>query len=223
MCRAHQVYQSHNQAVAVPSTRPAPTTVSTGKPAARVAAVPPHRPTLSTPPASPDASLPASPVSTAPTTRKRPADPAPPTPRATPQLSAVSSPLDLAAAAARILAPPTGPTPSPLLSATASFNGKPLVTPVTSEAICASKKDPTRCGRRMYLAALMAASKFFLDKTYSNKAWSKISTLKVSEVNHLEIAFLHLVNFDLYVDPALFDNWSRTFNDYLRLLLTRRV
>ncbi|KAJ1967093.1 PHO85 cyclin-5 [Dispira parvispora] len=128
----------------------------------------------------------------------------------------------------------------PTLSASASINGTPVactsarsqsVPPTSSTASTGnanlstspttttggSKGDPTRCGRRMYLAAMIAASKFYMDKTYSNKAWSRISTLKVSEVNHLEIAFMHLVNFDLHIDPVVFERWSYLFMVQLRL------
>jgi len=64
---------------------------------------------------------------------------------------------------------------------------------------------------------MIAASKFYMDKTYSNKAWSRISTLKVPEVNHLEIAFMHLVNFDLHIDPVVLERWSYLFMVKLRL------
>ena len=39
------------------------------------------------------------------------------------------------------------------------------------------------CGRRMFLAALILASKYLQDRNYSAKAWSKMSGLKISEIN----------------------------------------
>ncbi|CAJ0924033.1 3075_t:CDS:2 [Entrophospora sp. SA101] len=43
--------------------------------------------------------------------------------------------------------------------------------------------DPATCGRRMFLASLIIASKYLQDKNYSNTAWSKICGLQVEEIN----------------------------------------
>ncbi|CAJ0829500.1 3967_t:CDS:2 [Entrophospora sp. SA101] len=40
--------------------------------------------------------------------------------------------------------------------------------------------DPATCGRRMFLASLIIASKYLQDKNYSNTAWSKICGLQTS-------------------------------------------
>ncbi|KAK3840769.1 MAG: hypothetical protein J3R72DRAFT_348911, partial [Linnemannia gamsii] len=63
------------------------------------------------------------------------------------------------------------------------------------------------CGRRMFLAALILASKFQQDRTYSNKAWSKISGLPVAEINLNEITFLTLIDYRLFVSQAVFQKW----------------
>ncbi|KAG0227545.1 hypothetical protein BGW42_002904 [Actinomortierella wolfii] len=70
-----------------------------------------------------------------------------------------------------------------------------------------SKSEPVGCGRRMFLAALILASKFQQDRTYSNKAWSKISGLPVAEINQNEITFLSLIDYRLYVSQAVFQKW----------------
>ncbi|KAF9974095.1 hypothetical protein BGZ73_002625 [Actinomortierella ambigua] len=70
-----------------------------------------------------------------------------------------------------------------------------------------SKSEPVGCGRRMFLAALILASKFQQDRTYSNKAWSKISGLPVVEINQNEITFLTLIDYRLYVSQAVFQKW----------------
>lgn len=67
-------------------------------------------------------------------------------------------------------------------------------------------RDPVLCGRRMFLAALICASKFLQDRTYSNRAWAKISSLPVTEINNNEKAFLELLDYNLYVDSDLFRN-----------------
>ncbi|KAF9125559.1 hypothetical protein BGW39_007313, partial [Mortierella sp. 14UC] len=45
------------------------------------------------------------------------------------------------------------------------------------------------------------------DRTYSNKAWSKISGLPVSEINLNEIAFLALIDYRLFVSQSVFQKW----------------
>lgn len=59
--------------------------------------------------------------------------------------------------------------------------------------------SPLLCGRRMFLASLICASKFLQDRNYSNKAWAKISGLGIVEINSNERAFLRLVGYQLFV------------------------
>lgn len=59
--------------------------------------------------------------------------------------------------------------------------------------------SPYICPRRMFLAAILTSSKFLQDRTYSNKAWSRISGLPVPELSHLERSFLKGIEFSLYV------------------------
>lgn len=66
-----------------------------------------------------------------------------------------------------------------------------------------------QCGRRMFLAALVLASKYLQDRNYSTRAWSKISGLKVSEINTNERVFLAAVNWKLHMPEALFQRWER--------------
>ncbi|OAQ29594.1 hypothetical protein K457DRAFT_57590, partial [Linnemannia elongata AG-77] len=70
-----------------------------------------------------------------------------------------------------------------------------------------NQSEPVGCGRRMFLAALILASKFQQDRTYSNKAWSKISGLPVAEINLNEITFLTLIDYRLFVSQAVFQKW----------------
>ncbi|CAG8476986.1 6671_t:CDS:2 [Ambispora gerdemannii] len=68
--------------------------------------------------------------------------------------------------------------------------------------------DPATCGRRMFLAALIIASKYLQDRNYSNKAWSKISGLPVKEINQNEIVFLKLIDYNLFISEDIFKRWS---------------
>ncbi|KAJ1670432.1 PHO85 cyclin-5, partial [Spiromyces aspiralis] len=65
------------------------------------------------------------------------------------------------------------------------------------------------CGRRMYVAALILASKFLLDRTYSNRAWNKITRLDIKEINEMERAFMALLDSQLYIPPAAFERWDK--------------
>lgn len=71
-----------------------------------------------------------------------------------------------------------------------------------------------QCGRRMFLAALILASKYLQDRNYSARAWSKISGLKVCEINTNEMAFLKAVNWKLHFPEPLFDRWQHILMKY---------
>ena len=64
------------------------------------------------------------------------------------------------------------------------------------------------CGRRMFLSAVICASKFLQDRNYSNRAWAKISGLPLAEVNANERVFLQLSQFNLYLSDVDFRRWT---------------
>ncbi|CAG8566018.1 3926_t:CDS:2 [Paraglomus brasilianum] len=68
--------------------------------------------------------------------------------------------------------------------------------------------DPATCGRRMFLAALIIASKYLQDSNYSNRAWSKISGLPLAEINENEVIFLRLIDYKLFIAEDVFKRWS---------------
>ena len=65
-----------------------------------------------------------------------------------------------------------------------------------------------QCGRRMFLAALILASKYLQDRNYSARAWSKISGLRICEINMNELAFLSAVNWKLHIPEPVFHRWT---------------
>ena len=71
-----------------------------------------------------------------------------------------------------------------------------------------------QCGRRMFLAALVLASKYLQDRNYSTRAWGKISGLQVSEINTNERVFLSAVNWKLHIPEPLFQRWERVVLKY---------
>lgn len=64
------------------------------------------------------------------------------------------------------------------------------------------------CGRRMFLAALILASKYLQDRNYSAKAWSKMSGLKVCEINANERSFLSKIKWKLHIPKPAFEKWQ---------------
>jgi len=70
-----------------------------------------------------------------------------------------------------------------------------------------------QCGRRMFLAALILASKYLQDRNYSARAWSKISGLKVCEINTNEMAFLIAVNWKLHITDLVWERWQKVVLD----------
>lgn len=65
-----------------------------------------------------------------------------------------------------------------------------------------------QCGRRMFLAALILASKYLQDRNYSARAWSKISGLNTCEINANELNFLIAVNWKLHISETIFQKWT---------------
>lgn len=65
-----------------------------------------------------------------------------------------------------------------------------------------------QCGRRMFLAALILASKYLQDRNYSARAWSKISGLNTQEINQNEVAFLLAVNWKLHITDEVYQRWT---------------
>ncbi|PIB01127.1 G1/S-specific cyclin pas1 [Cercospora beticola] len=70
------------------------------------------------------------------------------------------------------------------------------------------------CGRRMFLAALILASKYLQDRNYSAKAWSKMSGLRVSEINANERNFLSKIDWKLHIPKPAFEKWQEIVLKY---------
>jgi hypothetical protein len=71
-----------------------------------------------------------------------------------------------------------------------------------------------QCGRRMFLAALILASKYLQDRNYSARAWSKISGLNTLEINQNEMAFLIAVEWRLHIADEVFQRWTEIVLKY---------
>lgn len=65
-----------------------------------------------------------------------------------------------------------------------------------------------QCGRRMFLAALILASKYLQDRNFSTRAWSKISGLNTQEINQNEMAFVEAVHWKLHITEEVYNRWT---------------
>ena len=62
---------------------------------------------------------------------------------------------------------------------------------------------------RILITSVMVASKYFDDFYYSNEHYSKIGGVSLKEINSLEVTFLSLIHYSLYVSP---DEFSIFYN-----------
>ena len=68
-----------------------------------------------------------------------------------------------------------------------------------AEPLSPDLPSPLLCPRRTFLAALILATKFTLDKCYSNRAWAKISGLHPREIGRCERALGDALQWRLWV------------------------
>lgn len=71
---------------------------------------------------------------------------------------------------------------------------------------------------RLLAVALILGSKFLDDNTFINRSWSDVTSIKVVELNHLEMAWLKLINYNLHVDPLAHGGvkaWLETWHNWV--------
>ncbi|RHZ83136.1 hypothetical protein Glove_99g44 [Diversispora epigaea] len=95
---------------------------------------------------------------------------------------------------------------------------KPKIELLWSNSISSDQQttnDSATCGRRIFLASLIVASKYLQDRNYSNYAWSKICGLPVQEINSIERRFLMLIEYNLFISENNFKHWSNLLNSHM--------
>ncbi|CEG72739.1 hypothetical protein RMATCC62417_08239 [Rhizopus microsporus] len=65
-----------------------------------------------------------------------------------------------------------------------------------------------KCGRRMFLAALICAHKYLYDNTFTNASWAKISRLPAKEISQAERAILQMLDYRLFVSTELYQKFE---------------
>jgi hypothetical protein len=61
----------------------------------------------------------------------------------------------------------------------------------------------------------MLAAKFFDDCYYNNRYYARIGGVDATEINQLEVEFLFMTNFQLYVDPDCYVQYWRQLCDHI--------
>ena len=70
---------------------------------------------------------------------------------------------------------------------------------------------------RLLAVSLILGSKFLDDNTFINRSWSDVTAIKVTELNLLEMKWLHLINYELHIDPTAqkgLKAWLDAWKDY---------
>ena len=79
------------------------------------------------------------------------------------------------------------------------------------------------CIHRLFLSGLVVAAKFFEDKYYKNSYYSRVGGITNSELNMLELQFLQLIDFKLFVSTDEFENYRNTLLEHFGNLVPVEV
>lgn len=92
-----------------------------------------------------------------------------------------------------------GPGDTVRVSDEDEFTGGSLSASAFGSSTLEPSPSPLLCPRRTFLAALILASKFTQDKTYSNRAWAKLCGLPAREISRAEHALGEALDWRLWV------------------------
>jgi hypothetical protein len=65
------------------------------------------------------------------------------------------------------------------------------------------------------LASILIAIKWHDDEYYKNEYYAKVGGISVADINLLEMEFLNLIGFKLFVDAYVFTNYTNKILQYL--------
>ncbi|CAO3642757.1 unnamed protein product [Cunninghamella echinulata] len=67
----------------------------------------------------------------------------------------------------------------------------------------------------MFTISLMLANKFLDDNTFTNKTWSEVSGIPITELNLMEMQYLSALNYKIYVHCIRFCSWATQCQQWL--------
>merc|ERR1719186_2324336 len=62
---------------------------------------------------------------------------------------------------------------------------------------------------RLMITSIMLGAKFFDDQYFNNAYFGKVGGVSRKEINLLEIEFLFMINFNLYVETEMYDTYNK--------------
>jgi len=62
---------------------------------------------------------------------------------------------------------------------------------------------------RIIITSIMVAAKFFDDQYSNNAYFGKVGGVSCKEINLLEIEFIFMINFNFYVEPKMFETYTK--------------
>lgn len=66
----------------------------------------------------------------------------------------------------------------------------------------------------MMFLIFLEVHKFHYDVTFTNKDYSLIGLIPVNELLLLEIEFLTMIDFNMYIEPSLFEKYNCKFQAF---------
>ena len=110
---------------------------------------------------------------------------------------------------------PLAPAVAPVDADEASARSKRRRTPPIPISPLPPRPSPLLCPRRMFVAALILATKFTQDRVYSNRAWAKISGLDAREIGRCERALGEALDWRLWVGKGVADEPTSFLRNFL--------
>jgi len=72
---------------------------------------------------------------------------------------------------------------------------------------------------RLMITSVMLGAKFFDDRYYNNKHFGKVGGVSCKEINLLEIEFVFMINFNLYVETDLYETYSKWLENQVEVVM----
>ena len=72
---------------------------------------------------------------------------------------------------------------------------------------------------KILFSSLIMAIKYNEDEFYDNKFYAKVGGLSLNEMNNLEINYLSLIDFKLYISEEVFDTYFENLVDAMQTII----
>lgn len=73
---------------------------------------------------------------------------------------------------------------------------------------------------RLMITSVMLGAKYFDDQYYNNAHFGKVGGVSCKEINLLEIEFVFMINFNLYVETDLYETYSKRLESHAQPIIS---